>query len=93
MVKDIKIDELVAKYKLHQGFTDGSFDDVIRMNITGAIQYIVNAGVSEKQINAGEADFAIIRGAADMWESDRFTRMFFMLVTQLRASKGGDANG
>ena len=85
MANEQKIAELVEKYKLHQGFTDDSFDDVIRFNVESAIQYILNAGVSEAQIAAGKADFAIIRGAVDMWESDRFSRMFFMLVTQVRA--------
>ncbi|MCL2771975.1 MAG: hypothetical protein FWD71_01380 [Oscillospiraceae bacterium] len=88
-VNDVILSNLIKKYKLHQGFAaeDKSFDDVILFNIESSIKYIVNAGVSEKQITNGDADFAIIRGASDMWDGDRFSRLFFMAVTQIR---GGD---
>jgi hypothetical protein len=81
-----KMLDLISKYKAHQGFADAdsSFDEVIRFNIESAIKYIVKAGVSMEQVNGGEADFAIIRGASDMWDGDRFSRIFMMSVTQLR---------
>ena len=84
MVNEKKIKNLIKFYKLHQGFADDSFDEVIKFNIESAIKYIVNAGVSIKQINDSEADFAIIRGASDMWDGDRFSRLFIMAVTQIR---------
>jgi len=87
MVNKTKILDLIKSYKLHQGFADGSFDDTIRLNVESAIKYIVNAGISEKQINDGDADFAIIRGASDMWDGDRFSRLFIMSVTQVRNKK------
>ena len=87
MVNEAKKAELIKKYKLHQGFADDSFDDVILFNIDSAIKYVVNAGVSEEQINNGEADYAIIRGASDMWDGDNFSRLFQMSVTQIRNKK------
>jgi len=91
MVENSKILELIEKYKLHQGFADDSFDNVIRFNIESAIKYILNAGVTVKRINGGEADYAIIRGASDMWDADRFSRLFFMAVTQIRGGSSADA--
>ena len=89
MVKSEKIKELIDKYKLHQGFVaeDNSFDETIRFNIESAIKYILNTGVTEEQINGGEADYAIIRGASDMWDGERFSRLFIMSVTQIREAK------
>ena len=87
MVNQEKIAELIKNYKLHQGFADDSFDETIKFNIESAIKYIVNAGVTFEQINDGEADFAIIRGASDMWDGDRFSRLFIMSVTMIRRGK------
>ena len=86
MADEAKILELIKKYKLHQGFADDSFDDVIRFNIESAIKYILTTGVIIDQINDGEADFAIIRGASDMWDDNKFSRLFFMNVTSIRRS-------
>ena len=88
-IDEKKIIELIKKYKLHQGFAaeDNSFDETIRFNIESAVKYILNTGVTEEQINGGEADYAIIRGASDMWDGDRFSRLFIMSVTQIREAK------
>ena len=87
MVNEAKKAELIKKYKLHQGFADDSFDDTIKFNIESAINFIVNAGISEKQINDGDADFAIVRGASDMWDGDRFSQLFRISVAQIRGCK------
>jgi hypothetical protein len=89
MTRDEKIIGLIKKFKLHQGFAadDKSFDDTIKFNIESAVKFIVGAGVSEQQILDGEADFAIVRGASDMWDGDYFSRLFIASVAQIRGVK------
>ena len=66
-------------------------DDAIKAHIDAVTGYLTRAGVSSAAITAGKADGAIIRGVADLWNTQSggvgFSPVFVDMAIQLAVTE------
>lgn len=76
-------------------------DAVLTLHMQAVTDYLTRAGVSSKAINDGNADGAIIRGVADLWNtasggvsfSPVFVDMAIQLAVTCPETEGGADSG
>lgn len=85
--------ELLAKVKLVLGETSNFADDILLIYLDEILDYMKNAGVSDKIAHASAG--VIARGVSDLWDNDggnvRFSPYFHERVTQLALKSKGDS--
>lgn len=83
------MDDLLAKVKNALGIVGEYQDDTLKEYITEVKEFLIDAGVSEKNITSG----IVARGVSDLWNYGSggigFSQYFLQRVVQL-AYKGGE---
>ena len=89
--------EILSKVKKALGIGGDYQDELLEIYISSTMDYMKNAGVSEKAIRDTKSVAVIVRGVIDLWSylggKGTFSTLFKEMVEQLRMTRGKEEGG